>query len=39
MKENQQRRADQVLRDYPPVASCERREGFARHVERWFVGR
>jgi hypothetical protein len=36
--ESQQRKAEQVLHDYPPDAGSERRDGFSRDLERWFVG-
>ena len=36
--QSQQRKAEQVLRDYPPGAGSERRDGFSRDLERWFVG-
>jgi hypothetical protein len=38
MVQSQQRKAEQVLRDYPPGAGSERRDGFSRDLERWFVG-
>jgi uncharacterized membrane-anchored protein YhcB (DUF1043 family) len=38
MMQSQQRKAEQVLRDYPPGAGPERRNGFGRELERWFVG-
>jgi hypothetical protein len=36
--ESQQRKAEQVLQDYPPGAGSERPDGFSRDLERWFVG-
>jgi hypothetical protein len=36
--QSQQRKAEQVLQDYPPGADCGRRDGFGRDLERWFVG-
>jgi hypothetical protein len=36
--ESQQRKAEQVLHDYPPGAGSERRDGFSRDLERWYVG-
>jgi hypothetical protein len=36
--ESQQRKAEQVLQDYPPEPGPERRDGFSRDLERWFVG-
>jgi hypothetical protein len=37
--QSQQRKAEQVLQDYPPGTGSERRDGFSRDLERWFVGR
>ena len=36
---SQQRKAEQVLQDYPPANAAEGRDGFSRDLERWFVGR
>ena len=36
--QSRQRKAEQVLRDYPPGAGSEGRDGFSRDLERWFVG-
>ena len=37
--ESQQRKAEQVLQDYPSANVAEGRDGFSRDLERWFVGR
>jgi hypothetical protein len=37
--QSQQRKAEQVLQDYPPASVAEGRDGFSRDLERWFVGR
>jgi hypothetical protein len=37
--ESQQRKAEQVLQDYPSANVADGRDGFSRDLERWFVGR